>query len=350
MREKVHLFKQEIDEIPVPHAKLDAIIANTVQGANANQRIPKRRKVFYGASAAVMASVLLISSAAVSPVMASIVSKIPIVGSIFSEFGDTGLKKASEQGLTDVIGKPQVVGDTSLTIDEVFYDGTRFSIGYSLNSEKPLGESPLRMGLSINGQSIGFSGGSKENEVSSTYRKGILEIDPTAAMPEAFNLGLSLEAEKGQKWSFTIPVKVRNDVKLVPIDHKQQVKGIDFNVTDLKVGPAGILVSFHALSKDTDHLSSYIEFKMVDETGKEIVFHSGGSEGKIIDGKEYISGSRRFDPIDPNVKQLKITPYLSLPTNGGGVEMDANGNEKSIEFKPLDGKGYTFDSFTVTLP
>ncbi|MGD8188743.1 DUF4179 domain-containing protein [Brevibacillus ginsengisoli] len=351
MREKVRLFKQEIDDIQVPVDKLDAIISQTIKEATMKKNQPKRKKILYGTGAAVVAFGLFLSSAAVSPAMASIVSKIPVVGSIFSQFGDVGLKEVSKQGLTTVVGQPQVVGGTALTIDEVFCDGTRFSIGYSIKADKAVGELYLNPTLSINGETIGFAGSSKEDQITPTYRTGILEVTPPANLPKDFQLGLTFQAENGNKWNFNLPVKLNNDVKLVPIDYKRQGEAFDLTVSDLKVGPAGILLNFNTVSKDTDYNSSYLEFKAVDAaTGKEIGSHSGGRSGQIIDGKAYLTGSFRFDPVDKQVKKLKITPYMSFPTNGGGVEFDQNGKEKEIKFKPVQGKEIKFDSFTVTLP
>lgn len=350
MREKIHFFKNEIDSIPVPTEKLDAIIAKTVGEAAMNRKPRRRQKVLYGAGAAVIALGLLVSSAAVSPAMASIVSKIPIVGSIFAESGDRGLKQASEQGLVTTVGKPQAVAGISITIDEVFYDGTRFSIGYSLKSEKPIGELYLRPELTINGESIGFSGSSEEDRKTDTYRTGILEIDSPAPFPENSKLGLTFHAEDGKRWDFSIPVSVQNTVKLVPVGHKQQAGGIELTVTNVKIGPAGMLVTFDAVSKNTNYLPSYLEFKVVDQSGKEIVSHSGGSQGKTIDGKEYITGSRLFDPIGSDVKELKITPYLSLPSGGGGVQIDEKGKETKQNARLKRGEEIKFNSFTVTLP
>ena len=70
--------------------------------------------------------------------MATIVSQIPIIGSIFSESGEHGLERVSELGLTQALGESKTVNGITITIDEVFYDGTRVTVGYSQQSEEPL--------------------------------------------------------------------------------------------------------------------------------------------------------------------------------------------------------------------
>ncbi|MCR8643293.1 DUF4179 domain-containing protein [Paenibacillus sp. N1-5-1-14] len=350
MREKVHSFKQEMDKIPVPLDKLDAIIHQTVYETKIMRQVPKRRKLWVGVGAAAMAVVVLLGSTAVSPVMASMVSRIPLVGSIFSEFGDLGLQRASQQGLTYAVGEPQQVDGTSITVDEVFYDGTRLSIGYSVQSDQPIEELYLRPSLLVNGKSSGFGGGQKDIPITSTSRTSILDINMNQTFPEQFELGLSLETESGKSWNFTIPVQAQSNVKLIPVDEKQQAGDINLHVVSLKMGQAGALLNFSAVSGDKNHLASYLEFKVVDESGREITSHSGGSEGKAVKGKEYVTGSRLFDPIDSSVKTLTITPYFMLPTNGGGVAMDKDGKETVLEFTPPKADGIAFKSFTITLP
>lgn len=119
------------------------------------------------------------------------------------------------------------------------------------------------------------------------------------------------------------------------------------------MGPAGLVVSFQAVTEEIGYLSSYLEFKVVDEKGNELGAYSGGSQGKRSDGKEFLTGTRRFDPITADVKQLRITPYMKLPTGGSGVEIDENEKETvintAIETMKMQGKDMTFQTFTVTL-
>ncbi|NEU32341.1 DUF4179 domain-containing protein [bacterium LRH843] len=352
MTEKIPSFKKEIDDIHVPTEKLDEIIINTVKEASEKRKRPIRKKALYSTGAAIIAFGLLLGSAAISPAMANVVAQIPIIGSIFSGSGDRGLVQVSEQGLTNVIGESQVVGGTAITIDEVFYDETRFSIGFSIESEESLEEYYLSSGpdFTINGETVSWGGSYKETEVTPTYRTGLVHVDPLKKLPENFLLDLTFHGKDGKQWDFSLPIQTQTDVKFVAIDHEQKAGGIDLHVTDVKISPAGLLFTFQAESEKMDYLASYLEFKAVDEEGNEIVSHSGGSEGHINKGKEHVTGNRLFDPVDAHVKQLTITPYLMLPTDGGGIEFDQDGNEKEIEFKSRKGEEIEFESFIVQLP
>ncbi|AKG37297.1 DUF4179 domain-containing protein [Paenibacillus durus] len=353
MIQEIHSFKKEIDNIPVPYDKLDAIITKTVQATEAGKRTKMRKKMAYAVGAAAVACGLLFGSAALSPAMASIVSKIPVIGSVFSQYGDSGLKRVSENGLTSAVGITKVSGGDSLTINEVFYDGTRLSIGYSLETEKPMGKaySMLRTGLTVNGKVKGFSGSEKQTELTPTYRTGILEIDPPTDLPDQFKLGLTFQAEDSKQWEFSIPISAQADTKLATIDHKQQAGGIDLAVPEITTGPAGIRLTYNAVSSETNDLVNYISFIAVDETGHELGNHSGGAQSWISGGKRYSTGTQLFDPPSAGTKTLTFTPHLSFPSMGGGVAIDQDGTETPIEFTPHQAsEKIKFDSFTVTLP
>ena len=352
MTDKMRSFKEEIDHIHVPVDKLDAIILNTVQG------VPKRKstilnKMLYSAGAAVVVFGLLLSSATISPVMAKIVSHIPIIGTIFSESGDRGLEQVSKLGLTDIIGMTKTVEGTSITLDEVFYDKTRLTIGFSIESEQPIEEFYLSSGptFTVNGKSFSHAGDYKETEISSNHRTGIANIDALEELPEAFTLGLTFKGKDGKQWDFSTPVSTQANVQSVAIHQTQKAGGIDLTVTDLQVSPAGILLTLSAKSEKTGYLSSgMLDFKVIDEKGNELVSHSGGSKVELIAGREHLTGTRLIDPIADHVKELTITPYLVQPIGGSSVKMDAQGNETLTELKPFKGADIKFKSFIVTLP
>lgn len=347
---EIHSFKEKIDEIEVPTEKLDEIIAKTIKETEVKR--PRKRKWLYSTGVvAVTASLLLFGSAAVSPAMASVVSNIPIIGSIFGQSGDPGLEQVSEQGLTNIVGESQRVGNTTITIDEVFYGDTRFTIGFSLASDEPVDESYLTSGpeFTIDGEFISNAGSYGETEITPTYRTGILEIDAFEEIPESFTLGLIFEGQDGKNWDFSFPITRQADAESIVVDHHEESEGIDLTIPDLKISPAGVLISFQALSEENDYLAASLEFNIVDENGNELVSHSGGSSGEIIDGLEYVTGNRLFDPIDDHVQELTITPHLVFPTAGGGVEIDEDGNETAIPFQSRQGEEIEFKSFTVPI-
>lgn len=353
MTEETQRFKKAVDDIHVPHEKLAAIISETAENALEKRKPSVRKKLLYGTAAASVAAGLLFGLSAGSPALAGVLSKVPLIGSIFSESGDPGLERVSEEGLTNVVQKAQTVGDTTLTVDEVFYDGTRFTISFSLESEKALEDHYLSSGPdpTINGEPINFSASYEETKVSANFRTGIYDIAVSEDLPEDdFELGLTFHGEDGKRWDFTVPVSVHADVTRVAIGHEQQAGGIALTVSDLKIGPTRALITFHTVSEGDNELANFIEFKVADEEGNEIESYFGGSQGERIGGKMYTTGSHFFDPLDDDVKELTLTPYLALPAGGGGVEIDESGKETELAFDFSGAEDIEFDSFTVTLP
>lgn len=352
MTDKTRLFKEEINNIPIPIEKLDEIILNTFQGDKYKRKKFTQKKMLYSISAVAVSFILLASSATISPVMANIVSKIPIIGTIFSESGDQGLELVNEQGLTNILGATKSVGQTSITLDEIFYDETRLAIGFSMTSDKPIEEFYLSAGLNItiNGKAISYGGSYEETEISPTARTGIINIDSLDDLPETFSLGVTFTGEDGKQWDFSTPISKKSTVQFVAINHTQEVEDVELTVSDVKVSPAGLQFIFSANSEKIISEASYLDFKVIDDTGNELLSHSGVSKMQKVDGKEYYTGERLIDPPKDNVKKLTVTPYITFSRVGTSVEVDLQGKESKPVTKIFRQSDIEFESFTVTLP
>lgn len=353
MTDKIPSFKEEIDNIHIPTHKLDAIISKTFHENNQRGKKSFRMKMVYSLSSVAVASILFVSSVTVSPAMANFVSKIPIIGTVFSNSGDPGLEKVNEQGLTNLIGDTKEVIGTSITLDEVFYDETRFTIGFSIASENVIEDSYLSSGpqITINGQAISNASSYSETKISPTQRTGILNIDSLDDLPEEFTVGVNFTGADGKQWDFSTPVSMKTKVEYVTINHSQKAEDINLTVSDLKVSPAGLQFNFNADSEKINYLSNgYLDFKVIDDKGHELMSHSGGSQIQIVDGKEQLTGSRLIDPNIDNAKTLTVIPYFKFHQGGSSVKVDLKGNETKTNFQPLNETDIEFKSFTVTLP
>ncbi|WP_232696715.1 DUF4179 domain-containing protein [Brevibacillus daliensis] len=340
--------KQEMERIKIP-ADIHERAKLGVKKVKSEQR-RRFKKPLVAFSAAAIAVGVLVGSASVSPTMANFASTI--INSIFSESGNKGLEQVSKLGLTDMVGETKVAGGTALTVTELFYEGSKITIGYSFETKKQLSDDHhLGVEIKINNESVSYSGGQKEQQIDPNHRTGLIDFELRGNdVKDKFDLGLAFTGENGEKWEFTLPVQAHTNIKTVAIDTKQTVNGNNVTISDLKISPAGLVIAFQSDSAiDSNHLMSYLDFKVVDEKGNEIGSHSGGTMGEIKDGRYYYSGNRYFDPIGDDVKELTITPYLVLPTGGGGVEIDQDGKEKVIEFKPIK-DDITFKTFKVKLP
>ncbi len=315
-----------------------------------------KRKILYTVSSVAAVFGILVGSSYYSPALANGLSQIPIIGSVFGDSHLIGLQQAQKKGLTSEIGETQTINGISVTLDEVLYDQNNITIGLKIESEKELGEFYFGAGFdfTINGElPNGSSGGYGENIQSPTIRTAIQDITVTEDMPNVFELGLSLHGEKGETWYFSTPIKQITDIIKIPIQHSENVDGIDLTVTELSLSETGVGISYESSEEGTDFELSRagnIEFLIVDQDGNEIMGHSGGVRGELLKNSMVFTSNKKFDPIDSGVNELTITPYLALPTDGGGVEVDENGESRELEFKGDSLQPVEFESFKVKIP
>lgn len=343
MTDKTPSFKDQIDEIHVPTEKLDDIIFKTVQEHAPKRKKSWRSKLFYSASAAVVAFGLLVGSATVSPVMAEFVSKIPVIGSVFSESNDAGLAQVSELGLTQLIGEAKKVDDKILTIEEAFYNGIRLTISYSITSETPLETSYFSLSPSFKIDNRDYQALTlrAENDITPTYHTGFLDVEIEQELPDQFTLDLVFGGRDGKRWDFSIPIQAATDVETIKLNHQQQVAGINLTITEVSSGLGGLKLNYETSSSEkVNFLANSLNFYIEDELGNEVDFHSGGGQGT----DKMHQGSLWFDPVNEHSKEIKITPYFSLPR-----EAEDESIKKLIkEFEVLENE--TFESLTVELP
>ncbi|KKE77959.1 DUF4179 domain-containing protein [Bacilli bacterium] len=315
-----------------------------------------KRKLVYAFCSVAAVIAILVGSSYFSPALASSLSQIPIIGSIFANSDLIGLQQAQKKGLTNEIGETQTVNGIAVTLDEILYDQNNITVGLYIESEKELDELYFGAGMdfTIDGNfPSGSTGSYGENILSPTTRTAIQEINVTEEMPENFELGLILHGENGEKWYFSTPVQKITDINKIAVNHSQSVDGVDLKVSELSISPTGLSLSYESSEDETDFELSRggnIEFKVVDQDGNEITGHSGGASGELVKNKIVFKSNKHFDPIDSNVSELTITPYVVIPSGGGGVEVDENGNEKELEYKGDMIQPVEFESFKVRIP
>jgi Domain of unknown function (DUF4179) len=134
-----------------------------------------------------LATCVLIGSAFVSPAMAKVLSSIPVLNSVFEFVGDRGLEIASQKGLSEKIEQTDTDQNISITMKNIFFDGTRLSTSYVQefpNKRDELGE--LR--LKVDGKEINFADSRTGEFLSDNQYAGIIKIEPTEELPDSFDL------------------------------------------------------------------------------------------------------------------------------------------------------------------
>src|SRR5699024_3425208 len=82
----------------------------------------KKRTFMYALGSVAAAILILLGLSQQSPALASSLSKIPIIGSVFGDSDLIGLQQAQEKGLTSQIGETKTINGISVTLEEVLYD------------------------------------------------------------------------------------------------------------------------------------------------------------------------------------------------------------------------------------
>ncbi|ARK32372.1 DUF4179 domain-containing protein [Halalkalibacter krulwichiae] len=315
----------------------------------------KRRKRLYALGSVAAAFAILVGSSYVSPALASSLAQIPIIGSVFGNSDLIGLQQAQKKGLTNEIGETQTVNGISVTLAELLYDQNNITLGLFIESDEELDPFYFGAGMdfTINGRNpAGATGSYGEEILSTTTRTAIQEINVTDDMPEQFELGLMLRGEKGETWYFSTPVEKMTDIQTIPVQHTQTVDGVTLTVKEMSVSETGLSIAYESSEEETDFDLSRggnIEFLIEDQDGNEVAGRSGGVTGERVKDSIVFKSNKQFDPIDSTVTELTITPYVVIPSAGGGVEIDENGNEKEIEYKGDSIKPIEFSSFQVQI-
>jgi hypothetical protein len=303
-------LKNEFDQIPVPMEKLDAIIANTVNETKVKK--PKKRNALYSVSAAFVGFGLFIGSAMVSPAMAKVASNIPVVGAFFNDVGDEGLKIAGQKGLTQVVDQTAKDNGITLTINEIFYDGTRLTLGYTQESLLPIGEHE-RPTILVDGKEINFSSGYSGDYVTPQKYKGVIDVTPTEELPEEFEMKIRFDAVGliPGKWKFTFPVRQSSEVTVIKSSEVKMLDGAEVTVDYLKLGPAGtdLRVKVIADEDESEFDPLSLKFYLIDDQGNVLTWLNASGQSDKMEGKMHADLQYLYEPVAEGVKKVKVIPY-----------------------------------------
>lgn len=120
-----------IRETGTPQDSLSTQIMNRI-GENPMNKTTKRgsmfKKTLIAATTAAALGLGIISTGFISPAMADTLGQIPVIGSLFQNNIDNGLKTAAENGLITKLGISDTHEGVTLTASEAYLDGSGLSI------------------------------------------------------------------------------------------------------------------------------------------------------------------------------------------------------------------------------
>lgn len=326
-------LKKEMDKISVPMDKLDSIISSTLKPNKKKKSI--KRMTFYFVSAAILIIGIFISTASISPAMAKIAAQVPIIGTFFNDVQDEGLKIAGQKGLTQVVDQSSKDNGITLTMNEIFYDGTRLTFGYTQESIFAIGEleSP---NIKVNGKEINFSSGFSGSFVTPQKYKGIIDINPTEELPEEFEISIRIDAIGlvPGKWEFNFPVKQSNEVTVIRPEKVIMIDKAEVKISSLKLGPAGTDLAVQVTARENESkIDPYdLNFFIVDEHDNVLDALGGSGHGDTENGEIKATLDFLFSPLKEGVKKVRVIPYSRLEQNGGLEEVSVDMNSQELPF------------------
>ena len=321
MGEEIYKFKDKVNNIPVPELQLDIVIEQAIRKTEGK---PKRSRYMIAIAATTL--FLLTGSAFVSPIMANVLSQIPLLGNVLSYF-DKGLEDVSKKGLVTTVGETAVDRDIPITITEVYYDNFRLVVGYSipLPADKNQYEAlKTEVEMLINDKKVlGVSshGSINENQLIGT-------IETTANLPDELKLEIMFNdvLDKKGNWHFEIPVSRINDSLVYEINTVTKTEDYKFELFDIQLSPSGTRIHME-LDTPLGQEENY-SFLVYTDSGEELKLINY-NEKKTIPlfkfEKQVVKAIALYEPLKGS--KLKIVPVFDpfenpLPMKDLTMEVD----------------------------
>ncbi|NBD28382.1 DUF4179 domain-containing protein [Paenibacillus glycinis] len=290
------------------------------QAGHSHSIVPRRFHRLRRLAAVTVAGVLLLGTGMaglgyISPAFADSMRSVPVIGSLFSLYGDRGMQAAAENGLVQPVAATETHGDTTISVRNVIYDGTRIVLEvdregdgefYSRNLREPKRGELTSVEAFLQEQQLMPSWSSAgEHSV-------LVSIDRLQSeLPSQFTLGVKLTvAGVEQPFRFDVPVKINAEPIVIEKPKMPDTLAYrGFVVDKVVVTPVTTQVFFHLRPKAEDTANTFVhpdDFDMSaaqDDQGR--VYQILGGQGDPMTE----SGSKQyyiFEPISKVARTLKF--------------------------------------------
>ena len=268
-----------------------------------------------------------------TPMKKHVLAAIPILNSLFLEFGDEGQKEAAQKNIAKPVNHVVEDNGVKITFNEILYDGARISVAYSIEATdgkfKGKNLNILFFDMKVNGQEIntdhGFSGNQSDEKIGNGYLK-IQNIDIDQALPDEFTLNLTInelipddlksnETIKGN-WAFSLPVKKAGETYVyTPAVSEKSEFGV-FSVKKIVFAPSGTQIDFE-YKRPMEQVQNHAEifFRVLDPNNKEIEAVSEGQHTsyRYKNGNQTANTSIILRPLKEIPEFITIEPYENVP-------------------------------------
>ncbi|MEC0226510.1 DUF4179 domain-containing protein [Paenibacillus alba] len=267
-----------------------------------------------------IAGLLIILIVGTVPAMAKALSRIPILNSILHLQGDTGLKQASEKGVTTEINQSIANNGVIVKITDVLYDGSRLSIGYvteSLDGDRA--PSDMTFSISVDGQVIQSNRSGIGSEIGHTF-VGIIQLITEKEFPETIRLNLDITHIGNQdgSWNFEFPVTKLNGssgVKTYLPMVSKTASPITLMIKKVGFTPSATVLGTEIFRPKSSY-GSYqnVSFHLIDNKGMIMKHLSASGYGDVNGSNEIVRQTSLYEPMDHLPDSIRILPYIRPST------------------------------------
>ena len=276
---------------------------------------------------------LLIGTGFVSPTMAHMLKTLPYVGSIFGFIGDSGVKEANQQGLTQPLDQTETDQGITVALKEAYHDRLNLSIGFTVTFPPNVDGFQHIEKLSYNwgGQSTTRTFTAEEakknyllhwRHVGGNTYYGTFQPFFMEELPQEFTLQLGLQKMGGVEgnWSFEIPLSRTSAdevTKVMEPNVSGQSRGYTLTVEQIVRTPSATRIVFGVqgeggsfnLSDDEKWYQIMLlsdAIRVFDSNGvplSSITDEKGNRRGGIVGESRF---TKDFHPISANSSSITI--------------------------------------------
>ncbi|MEW6698599.1 MAG: DUF4179 domain-containing protein [Bacillota bacterium] len=279
----------------------------------------KRGLLIYGASAAILLIVAIGASGFVSPVMAKVLQKIPIIGELYS-FNDPKLNQYSSETNLSVTDK-----GITISVPKVYYDGKRLFLIYTIQvpeGYEPIPNRPQIMipfdKVQMNGKRLSGGATSWDSLESKNMYRGYIEYSRASdQILENGTLTIPIDQVGKVKgsWMLSVPVSNTTVYKTIeapfPKNASATYDGITLTVNKVSKGPVYTDISMELRQTLQANGKPKSKMNLVDSFGVPMMFNVVDTNHQFIN-PAYINYDEHFKEVG-NEKIWNFTIECKTP-------------------------------------
>lgn len=325
-------IKRSLDSIEVPMEKLDAAIESGIKEGKLFRESKKR--VWPVILSYVAMIVLIIGSGFISPTMASVLAKVPLLDSIFNSSGEPGLRVALEDDNRVNLNKTITSNGVSITIKDIIYDGSRIAFSFTQDQESEI--APLQ--IEIDNKVINFSENYKGKAIDNGEFEGLIQVFPEEKLPNKFHMVVKIHqiGETKGEWKFETDMKKSNNHTMeLAKGQKASIDGINYKVKKFEAADTGVhlQLEFDAEMEELQNGKKVLMLHVLDQNGQPLpINHHSGSGTKSGTIMEYY-----LDPLGDKVEDVTISPYF-MPATIQKKDVTVTLNKENLPLTLSQGK------------